>query len=75
MPAQLSFDCAHSALLCMDYQAGIVSTYLKDQDLLLRAAIVLKQARSAGMPIIHVQVRLSTKVSRDQPPQRRVQRN
>src|SRR5882757_347917 len=40
----------------MDYQTGIVSTYVKDQDLLLRAAIVLKQARSAGMPIIHVQV-------------------
>ncbi|MEY2394300.1 MAG: hypothetical protein QOF94_645 [Acidobacteriaceae bacterium] len=56
MPPQLSFDRAHSALLCMDYQTGIVSTYVKDQDLLLRAAIVLKQARSAGMPIIHVQV-------------------
>ena len=56
MPTQLSFDRAHSALLCMDYQTGIVSTYVKDQDLLLRAAIVLKQARSAGMPIIHVQV-------------------
>jgi nicotinamidase-related amidase len=40
----------------MDYQSGIVSTYVKDQDLLLRAAIVLKQARSAGMTIIHVQV-------------------
>ena len=56
MPAQLSFDRAHSALLCMDYQTGIVSTYVKDQDLLLRAANLLKEARSAGIPIIYVQV-------------------
>ena len=56
MSAQLSFDRARSALLCLDYQAGIVSTYVKDQDLLSRAANVLKQARSAGMPIMYVQV-------------------
>jgi nicotinamidase-related amidase len=40
----------------MDYQTGIVSTYTKDQDLLPRAANVLNQARSAGIPVIYVQV-------------------
>jgi len=40
----------------MDYHSGIVSTYVKDQDRLLRASVILKQARSAGMPIIYVQV-------------------
>ncbi|MGA2644788.1 MAG: isochorismatase family cysteine hydrolase [Candidatus Sulfotelmatobacter sp.] len=56
MPAQLSFDPAHSAVLCMDYQTGIVSTYIKDQDLLPRVASVLNQSRSAGMALIYVQV-------------------
>lgn len=57
MPTQLSFDPARSAVLSMDYQAGIVSIYAKDQEgLLARAANVLKQARSARMLVIHVQV-------------------
>ncbi|MHB8218109.1 MAG: cysteine hydrolase family protein [Candidatus Sulfotelmatobacter sp.] len=56
MPAELSIDPAHSALLCMDYQTGIVSSYIKDQDMLLRAASALKQARSAALPVIYVQV-------------------
>ena len=56
MSSQLSFDPSHSAVLCMDYHSGIVSTYVKDQDRLLRASVILKQARSAGMPIIYVQV-------------------
>jgi nicotinamidase-related amidase len=53
---QLSFDAARSAVLCMDYQAGIVSNFEKDQELLPRAAGVLKQARSASIPVIYVQV-------------------
>jgi nicotinamidase-related amidase len=41
----------------MDYQAGIVSIYAKDQeDLLARASSVLKGARDSGMTIVHVQV-------------------
>jgi nicotinamidase-related amidase len=52
MPAQLSFDPAHSAVLCMDYQTGIVSIYIKDQDLLPRVASVLNQSRSAGRALI-----------------------
>ena len=75
MSAQLSIDPAHSALLCMDCQTGIVSIYTKDQDMLPRAASVLKQARSAALPVIYVQVGFRHKFSRDQPAQRRLQRH
>jgi len=40
----------------MDYQTGIVSNYIKDPELLPRAANVLKQARSSGVTVIYVQV-------------------
>lgn len=56
MTARPSFDPAHSAVLCMDYQTGIVSNYINDQDLLPRAASVLNQARNSGMAVIYVQV-------------------
>ncbi len=57
MRAQLSLDPARSALLSIDFQAAIVSIYLKDrEDLLARAANVLRQARSLGMSIVHVKV-------------------
>ena len=56
MTTELSFDPAHSAVLCMDYQTGIVSNYIKDEHLLPRAASVLRQARSSGLTVIYVQV-------------------
>jgi nicotinamidase-related amidase len=56
MTAQLSFDPARSAVLSMDYQTAIVSNYAKDPDMLSRAASILRQARSAGMTVIHMQV-------------------
>lgn len=57
MPAQLSLDPTRSAVLSMDYQTAIVSIYAKDQeDLLARAASVLKRARSSRMAVIHVRV-------------------
>jgi nicotinamidase-related amidase len=56
MPAQLSIDPARTALLSMDLQAGIVSIYVKDQELLARAATVLQRARASGLRIIHMQV-------------------
>jgi len=57
MSAQFSFDRARSAVLSMDYQAGIVSIYAKsDEAMLSRAANVLRRARLAGMLVIHVQV-------------------
>jgi len=41
----------------MDFHAGIVSIYLKDQaDLLARAASVLKKARDQRLAVMHVQV-------------------
>lgn len=54
MPAQPSFDPARTAVLSMDLQVGIVSIYVKDQELLTRAASVLQRARASGMRIIHV---------------------
>jgi nicotinamidase-related amidase len=56
MPAQLSIDPARTALLSMDLQAGIVSIYVKDQELLARAATVLQRARASGLRVIHMQV-------------------
>jgi nicotinamidase-related amidase len=53
----MSFDVAHTALVAMDCQAGIVSIYAKPQEEFVeRASIVLRAARSAGMPVIQVQV-------------------
>jgi len=51
------FDVAHTALVAMDCQAGIVSIYAKPQEEFVeRASSVLRAARSAGMPVIQVQV-------------------
>jgi nicotinamidase-related amidase len=55
MPSQLSFDPAGTAVLCMDYQNSIVAN-IKDKEILPRAANVLKQARTAGLPVIYIQV-------------------
>jgi nicotinamidase-related amidase len=53
----LSFDRAHTAVLAMDCQSGIVSIYAgSDPGFLERAAGVLRAARSAGMLVIHIQV-------------------
>jgi nicotinamidase-related amidase len=59
MSAQLSFDPARSALLCMDYQNGILANIpanIKDSELLPRAANLLHQARLAGLPVLYIQV-------------------
>ncbi len=58
MANDLSFDPARAALLCMDYQSAIVSIYAANQkeELLSRAASVLREARRAGMRVIYVQV-------------------
>src|SRR5580692_11489199 len=56
MTTKLSIDPAHSAVLCMDYQTGIVSNYIKDEHLLPRAVGVLQQARSSGLLIIYIQI-------------------
>ena len=57
MPAELNIDLAHTAVLAMDCQTGIVATYAKPpEEFIARAASVLRAARGAGMPVIHVQV-------------------
>src|SRR5262249_41135530 len=47
-----------TAMLCMDYQTGIVSAYAGDGagELLARASGVLAKARAAGIKVIYVQV-------------------
>jgi nicotinamidase-related amidase len=53
----LSIDRAHTALLAMDCQSGIVSQYVKPPDeFLSRASKAAKAARKAGLPLIHVRV-------------------
>src|SRR5450755_930003 len=48
---------AKTALLVMDYQAGIVSGYASDQqDLLGRTASLLAAARKAGIAVIYIVV-------------------
>jgi nicotinamidase-related amidase len=51
-------DPAHTAVLGMDCQAGIVSIYTREgkEAFLARVSRVLNHARAAGMTIIHVQV-------------------
>jgi len=57
MDAALRFDVAHTAVVAMDCQAGIVSIYAKPPDEFAeRASLVLQAARAAGMPVMHVQV-------------------
>src|SRR5258708_3950468 len=49
---------AHTAVLSMDCQTGIVSLYVKDDKdaFLIRASSALNHARSKGMMVIHIQV-------------------
>jgi nicotinamidase-related amidase len=58
MPAAFPIYPAHTAVLSMDCQTGIVSVYTKDDKdaFLTRAASALNHARSTGMTVIHVQV-------------------
>jgi nicotinamidase-related amidase len=56
MSRQLSIDTASTAVLCMDYQASIVSNHVKDQEIIARAQSVLSLARSRGMTVIYVKV-------------------
>ena len=58
MTERLSFDPARTAVLCMDFQAGIVSIYAggRQEELLARAGGLLTLARRSGMTVIYVQV-------------------
>jgi len=51
------FDPAHTAVLALDCQAGLVPIYAKPvEEFVQRAASVLRAAREAGMLVVHVQV-------------------
>jgi nicotinamidase-related amidase len=55
MPEKLPIDRSRSAVLIMDYQAGIVGGYATDQDTLLKkAGRVLTQARRAGIKVVYI---------------------
>jgi nicotinamidase-related amidase len=57
MSSDLLPNPARTAVLTMDCQAGIVYIYAKPQEeFTARASSVLRAARAAGMPVIHVQV-------------------
>jgi nicotinamidase-related amidase len=57
MGNDMAFDVAHTVLLAMDCQAGIVSIYVKPpEEFVERASSVLRAARKAGMPVVHIQV-------------------
>jgi nicotinamidase-related amidase len=62
MADTFTLDPAHTAVLSMDCQAGIVSIYTGEgrDAFLARAATVLNHARAAGMTIIHIQVGFRT---------------
>jgi nicotinamidase-related amidase len=52
-----SFDSAHTAVLAMDCQSGVVSVYTSPASGFLdRAAGVVRAARTAGMLVVHIQV-------------------
>ncbi len=52
MHSLLRFEWPRAAVLSMDLQAGIVSIYAKDSDLVGRAAKILAHARQAGMRVV-----------------------
>jgi nicotinamidase-related amidase len=57
MANALSFYPAHTAVLGMDCQTGVVSIYAKPQEPFIeRCSSVLRGARKAGMTAIHVKV-------------------
>jgi len=49
-------DLGRAAVLSMDIQRGLVSTYVKDAGFVDRVAAVLRHARQARRPVIHVTV-------------------
>ena len=56
MSGPTTLDLAHTAVLSMDMQAGIVSLYTGDDTLVSRAAEVLDRSRAHRLPVIHIRV-------------------
>ncbi len=54
---EMTFDPAHTAVLAMDCQTGLVSVYsASPDDFIMRASSVLRAARAFGMLVVQVQV-------------------
>src|SRR5271165_4380286 len=54
---EMTFDPAHTAVLAMDCQTGLVSVYsTSPEDFIMRASSVLRAARAFGMLVVQVQV-------------------
>jgi nicotinamidase-related amidase len=56
MANEPNFDISGTALLAMDCQAGIIAMSKVGNDFTDRASRVVKAARAAAMPVIHIQV-------------------
>lgn len=54
--AIVDLDRSHAAVLSLDMQSGVVSAYVKDAELIGRAADILRTARQAGVRVVHVKV-------------------
>ena len=52
----MNLDRERAVVLSLDMQAGVVSVYVKDAATVERAADVLRVARRAGVPVVHVKV-------------------
>jgi len=52
----LTVEVAHTAVLSMDLQAGVVSVYVKEDGFVARVQRLLASARRAGVRIVHVKV-------------------
>jgi nicotinamidase-related amidase len=62
MPPDLVLDPAATAVVTLDLQSGVVSMYAKEAGFTSRVAAVLKTAREAAIPVIHVRVAFRTGV-------------
>jgi nicotinamidase-related amidase len=58
MPGEIELRAETTAVMCMDYQNGIVSAYAGNEqdEMLSRASHVLDRGRSAGMKVIYIHV-------------------
>jgi len=52
----VDIDRTRAAVLSLDMQAGVISVYVKDAQLVARAADILRTARQAGVRVVHVKV-------------------
>jgi nicotinamidase-related amidase len=52
----LTLDFARTAVLSLDLQHGVISIYVRDKEFVPRTAQLLRAARVARLPVVHVKV-------------------